>query len=134
MSGNGRGEQRETAIRRLDRWLWFARLAKSRSSAARLVLEGAVDLNGIAVKKPGHRVRAGDEIVLREGGHRLRLRVVGLGVRRGPAAEAGSLYEETMPRTPRSITSRGTPPRRRLREEWTPLLGEEAGMGEGRLI
>jgi ribosome-associated heat shock protein Hsp15 len=85
---------KETASGRLDRWLYFARLVKSRSMAARLCFCGAVALNGVTVRKPGHRVRPGDEIVLKRGAYRLSLRVLDLGVRRGPSAEARALYEE----------------------------------------
>jgi ribosome-associated heat shock protein Hsp15 len=82
------------AISRLDRWLWITRLVKSRSLAARLITAGAVALNGRSVKKPAHPIRIGDEIALKDGPYRRSLRVLGLGVRRGPAAEARALYEE----------------------------------------
>jgi ribosome-associated heat shock protein Hsp15 len=79
---------------RLDQWLWFARFVKSRSLAARLCAAGAVSVNGGPVTKPNRPVRVGDVVVLPQGGWQLTVRVLALGVRRGPAAEARLLYEE----------------------------------------
>ena len=81
--------------RRLDQWLWFARFVKSRSLAARLCAAGAVAVNGIAVTKANHLIRAGDTIAVPQGAFRRTVRVLALGARRGPAAEARGLYEET---------------------------------------
>lgn len=79
---------------RLDQWLWFARLVKSRSLAARLCSAGAVIVNGSPVKKANHLIRSGDVVVVPQGPWQHTVRVVGLGFRRGPAAEARLLYEE----------------------------------------
>jgi ribosome-associated heat shock protein Hsp15 len=79
---------------RLDQWLWFARFVKSRSLAARLCATGAVRVNGGPVTKPNRPVRVGDVVMLPQGGWQLTVRVLALGVRRGPAAEARLLYEE----------------------------------------
>ena len=79
---------------RLDQWLWFARFVKSRSLAARLCATGAVTVNGSPVKKANHTVRMGDIVVLPQGGWQRTVRVVALGIRRGPAPEARLLYEE----------------------------------------
>ena len=79
---------------RLDQWLWFARFVKSRSLAARLCAAGAVTVNGSPVKKPNHPIRLGDVVVLPQGGWQRTIRVVALGIRRGPAPEARLLYEE----------------------------------------
>jgi ribosome-associated heat shock protein Hsp15 len=80
--------------RRLDQWLWFARLVKSRSLAGRLCATGAVTLNGVAVRKPNHMVRIGDAIGAPQGGIQRTVRVLALGSRRGPATEARLLYAE----------------------------------------
>jgi ribosome-associated heat shock protein Hsp15 len=82
------------ASRRLDQWLWFARFAKSRSLAARLCAAGAVTVNGIAVGKANHAVRAGDIVTLPQGRWQRRVEVVALGTRRGPAVEARTLFRE----------------------------------------
>jgi ribosome-associated heat shock protein Hsp15 len=102
-----------TSRRRLDQWLWFARFAKSRSLAARLCAAGAVAVNGTAVQAASHAVHIGDIIVVPQGPYCRTVRVLALGLRRGPAAEARDLYEE----------SNG--PVRRSEPAWTPLLGDE---------
>jgi len=85
----------DRASRRLDQWLWFARFAKSRSLAARLCAAGAVAVNGAAVAKANHGVRAGDVVTVPQGSWQHTVRVVALGTRRGPASEARTLFEET---------------------------------------
>jgi ribosome-associated heat shock protein Hsp15 len=104
---------------RLDQWLWFARLAKSRSLAAKLCAAGAVTLNGDTVDKANRLVRAGDVIAVPQGGWRRTVCVVALGRRRGPAAEARLLYEEAAP-----------PARLRdLAPDWAPLFDDDAPGG-----
>jgi ribosome-associated heat shock protein Hsp15 len=80
---------------RLDRWLWAARLVKTRPLAAEAVKGGHVEVNGRRVP-PGRRVKAGDRIELTV--HEVRREVVVRGVaeRRGPASVAVGLYEETV--------------------------------------
>ena len=89
----------DRAKARLDQWLWFARLAKSRSLAARLCAGGAVTLNGAAVSKANQAVRVGDVVTLPQRGWLRTVRIVAPGTRRGPAAEARLLYEEPAPPT-----------------------------------
>jgi ribosome-associated heat shock protein Hsp15 len=103
--------------RRLDQWLWFARLAKSRSLAARLCTAGAITVNEVTIRKANHIVRIGDTIAVPQGTFRRSVRLIGLGVRRGPAAEARRLYEEIAAPVRRS----------ELTLAWTPLLAEEDG-------
>jgi len=103
----------ERAKTRLDQWLWFARLAKSRSLAARLCAAGAISLNGTTVAKPNQTVRIGDFVVVPQGGVQHTVRVLALGVRRGPASEARALYQETA-----SARLRDMDP------IWVPLLDE----------
>jgi ribosome-associated heat shock protein Hsp15 len=79
---------------RVDKWLWAARLAKTRSFAAEAVTGGRVAINGQRVK-PSKEVRAGDEIEVTTGPYRRVVIVQGLAERRGPAKEAALLYEET---------------------------------------
>jgi ribosome-associated heat shock protein Hsp15 len=81
---------------RLDRWLWAARLFKTRALAVEAVAGGRVQLNGQRVK-PAHDVRPGDRLEVNYGqGRRTVLDVRGTSVRRGPAKEAALLYEETL--------------------------------------
>jgi ribosome-associated heat shock protein Hsp15 len=103
----------ERAKTRLDQWLWFARLAKSRSLAARLCAAGAVRLNGATVTKPNQSLRVGDVVAVPQGGLQRAVRVLGLGLRRGPASEARTLYEEI-----------AATPLRDMAPVWIPLLDE----------
>jgi len=100
---------------RLDKFLWFARLARTRSAAARLCTEGRVAIGGIAAFKPHQPVRIGDWITVEQGRWRRRLRVTALGERRGGVAEALRLYDEP------------EPPQPVAREPWVALLDEEVG-------
>jgi ribosome-associated heat shock protein Hsp15 len=114
----------EASSRRLDQWLWFARLVKSRSLAARLCASGAVTINGSAVRKPNHLVRVGDAVAAPQGAFRRTVRVASLGCRRGPAMEARLLYEEAS--APVDLSD--------LAPAWVPLLDdgdEERERGPG---
>lgn len=84
----------ESATVRLDKWLWAARFFKTRSMAAEAVAGGKVELNGERAK-PAKALKAGDTVRVRLGGfeHVVLVRVVS--ERRGPAAVARTLYEET---------------------------------------
>jgi ribosome-associated heat shock protein Hsp15 len=77
---------------RLDKWLWQARFCKTRTIAADLVSEGHVRLNGTPMAKPGHGVAVNDVLTLPHGKIIRVVRIVALGVRRGPSSEAQSLY------------------------------------------
>ncbi len=79
---------------RLDKWLWAARFFKTRSLATDAVDGGKVQVNGDRAK-PAKTVRPGDEIRIRLGPYEHIVIVHGTGERRGPAAEAARLYEET---------------------------------------
>lgn len=82
---------------RLDRWLWFARLCRSRSLAARLCEEGRVRVNRALVDKPAHLVRPGDVLTFAQGPRIRVVRVLALGTRRGPPVEAAGLYDDLDP-------------------------------------
>jgi len=79
---------------RLDKWLWAARFFKTRSLAQQAIAAGRVQLNGDRTK-PAHEVKPGDMVVVRVGDWRWEVRVKALTERRGPAAEARKLYDET---------------------------------------
>jgi len=78
---------------RLDRWLWFARLIKSRTLAAQLVLDGKVRVNRTRIAKPSHAIRSGDVLTIALKGKVQIVRVLLPGHRRGPPPEATALYE-----------------------------------------
>jgi len=79
---------------RIDRWLWYARIVRTRSAAASLTVAGHVRVNGVRVVAPGRDVKCGDIVtVALDGGVRV-LKISGLAWRRGNAAVARRLYEE----------------------------------------
>lgn len=82
---------------RLDRWLFFARLVKSRTLAQKLVESGAVRINSERTRSPDRRIGLGDVLTLALGGRILVLRVAACGTRRGPASEARALYDDLSP-------------------------------------
>jgi ribosome-associated heat shock protein Hsp15 len=79
---------------RVDRWLWAARLVKTRPLGAEAVKGGRVAVNGQRVK-PSKDVRPGDRVELTVGDLRRSVVVRATAPRRGPASEAELLYEET---------------------------------------
>jgi ribosome-associated heat shock protein Hsp15 len=79
---------------RLDKWLWFARFAKTRTLAAKLVAEGFVRVNGRRVDNPAKAVAIGDVLTVAAHHTTAVIRVESLGERRGPATEARRLYGE----------------------------------------
>ena len=81
---------------RLDKWLWFARFFKTRGMAQRAIDDGAVLLNGQAVGKSARMVKPGDVVVFPAGPYWRQVTVVALGVRRGPASEAATLYVDAL--------------------------------------
>lgn len=85
--------------RRLDKWLWFARFAKSRTLAAGLIADGFVRINGRLADSPAKPVSLGDAITLALNRSTLVVRVLALGERRGPAVEARRLYTVLEPGT-----------------------------------
>lgn len=82
---------------RLDKWLWFARVTKSRTLAATLVVEGKIRVNGERVAKPAHTLKVGDAVTITMRQRVRLLRVVGFGLRRGSASVAAELFEDLSP-------------------------------------
>ncbi len=87
---------------RLDKWLWYARLFKSRTLAAKLCQSGRVRVNGNLIGKSKHSVCQGDVLTFPKGRHIRIIKILKLGERRGPAAEAQTLYEDLEPPQARS--------------------------------
>ena len=85
----GRGDRQ-----RLDKWLWFARVARTRPAAAALVVAGHVRMNGRRVALPAKPVAPGDVLTIALEREVRVLRVVGIGLRRGPYRDASTLFEE----------------------------------------
>jgi ribosomal 50S subunit-recycling heat shock protein len=86
----------EAASIRADVWLWRARFFKSRSLAARFLDEGRVRLtregNETRIDKCARPLRIGDRLVFAVGGRLTAVELLGFGERRGPPAEARTLY------------------------------------------
>lgn len=106
---------------RIDRWLWAARMYKTRSQAAAAIEGGKVRLND-ARPKTGAPVRLGDVVRIRHGPIERTLAVTGLAERRGRASDAAALFEETA----ESLA------RRREREAQLKLMPETSYRGKGR--
>jgi ribosome-associated heat shock protein Hsp15 len=83
-----------TARLRLDKFLWFARVVKTRAAAQALAEEGRLRLNGRIVDKSHAAVGIGDVLSFAVHGRVRVLRIEALPARRGPPAEARALYEE----------------------------------------
>ncbi|HUA47369.1 MAG TPA: RNA-binding S4 domain-containing protein [Solirubrobacteraceae bacterium] len=79
---------------RVDRWLWTARLFKTRALAAGAVTGGRVHVNGVAAK-PSREVGPGDRLEISIGSLRRTVIVRSMSERRVSAALAAGLYEET---------------------------------------
>jgi ribosome-associated heat shock protein Hsp15 len=79
---------------RLDKWLWAARFYKTRSLAVLAIESGRIEVNGEKAKR-AKTLAIGDQIRVRQPPFEVILRVKELSDRRGPAAVAAGLYEET---------------------------------------
>jgi len=91
-------KQPQTGSRqRIDKWLFFARVAKSRSLAQERVAAGHVSVNGQKVRQVSHLVKPGDRVEVSMPERDLVLVVKLPGERRGPYEEAKLLYEDLTP-------------------------------------
>jgi ribosome-associated heat shock protein Hsp15 len=86
---------------RIDRFLFFIRLVKSRTIAQHVIDEGHVRIDGKRVEKSAEELRVGSVVALPLHGEVRILRVLSLPARRGPAAEARACYEELTEANPR---------------------------------
>ena len=81
---------------RADVWLWRARFFKTRTLAARYVEEGRVRITRAGVEgrldKPSRVLKIGDDLVFALGGRVVAVRIAAFGERRGPPAEARTLF------------------------------------------
>jgi ribosome-associated heat shock protein Hsp15 len=86
---------------RVDKWLWFARFARTRTSAAKIVTETRFRVNGQPTDKAHYAIRPGDVLTFSLGPHIRIIKVVALAARRGGAPEARLLYEDLDPPKPK---------------------------------
>lgn len=100
---------------RIDKWLFFARVVKSRSLAAKLAQGGRVRVNRDKIDQPSHQVKPDDVLTITLDRRILVYRILAAGERRGPAAEARLLYEDLSPETPKagSAAASALPPFRK---------------------
>ncbi len=86
---------------RVDKWLFFVRVAKSRTLAAKWVSEGHVRVNREKIAQPSHALKVGDVLTVALDRRVLVLKMLAPGTRRGPAEEARTLYEDLTPAEPK---------------------------------
>jgi ribosome-associated heat shock protein Hsp15 len=82
------------ARQRVDKWLWFARIVKSRTLAAKLVTEGRIRVNAVRIENAAKAIGPGDVLTIALEREVKVLRILANGERRGPFAEARLLYED----------------------------------------
>ena len=105
----------EANRQRIDKWLWHARVVRTRSAAAALSVSGHVRINDVRVEAASQAVRTGDVLTVALDRRVRILKVVGFAERRGGAEAMQSLYEDLSPAVPAP-----SPP---------PAIGRESGAG-----
>ena len=117
---------------RIDKWLWHARVVRTRTSAASLVDEGQVRLNGERVTATSRAVKAGDVVTVALDRAVRIMKVTGFAERRGNADAASALFEDLTPKPqPREEPAAGERdagsgrPTKQERRAIDRLMGEE---------
>jgi ribosome-associated heat shock protein Hsp15 len=116
---------------RLDKWLWCARLVKTRVGAARLIEAGKVRVTGDRALKSSRVVHASDVVTAMHVGRLSVWRVTAMAERRGSASAAQTLYQDLTPAPPRDpglggvAFARGPRPTKRDRRRLEALRGED---------
>jgi ribosome-associated heat shock protein Hsp15 len=87
----------DASRQRIDKWLFFARVVKSRSLAAKLAVAGRVRINRDKASQASDLVKPGDVLTITLDRRILVYKVLVTGKRRGPAEEARTLYEDLSP-------------------------------------
>ncbi len=105
---------------RIDKWLWHARIVRTRSAAAALAASGHVRLNGARVEAPAKLVRTGDVVTVALDARVRVLKVTSFALRRGDAAAGQALYEDLAPPRSGATAADDRPP---------PLARREPGRG-----
>lgn len=82
---------------RLDKWLWFVRLFRSRAEAADMCASRHLRLDGRVIDKSHATVRPGSIVSFPKDGRVIVVKVLGLAEQRGPFAVARELYEDMSP-------------------------------------
>ena len=79
---------------RLDKWLWYCRFYKSRTSASQHIKSGKFRVNGLKVKKAAMLLKQGDVIMFSHGSELKIVKVLDFGKQRGSLLQALDLYED----------------------------------------
>ncbi len=87
-------EQEDRVWQRLDKWLWCARFMRARTDCAALVALGGIRINRQPTDKAHARLRPGDVLTVPVRGAVRVVKVLALAARRGPPAEAATLFED----------------------------------------
>ncbi len=95
---------------RVDKWLWYARVTKSRALASQLARGGKIRVNRIKINGAAKPVGPGDVLTISLRGRVRVLKILATGSRRGPAAEARLLYEDLTPVLPSRAGPHDLPP------------------------
>jgi ribosome-associated heat shock protein Hsp15 len=126
-----------TDRQRVDKWLWHARLVRTRAAAAALAGGGYVRLNGARIDAASRPVKAGDVVTVALDRRVRVLKVTGFAERRGPPAATLGLFEDlapVMPATPAAVASGQREagagrPTKRERRNMTRFTGEDGEQG-----
>ena len=94
---------------RVDKWLWYARVTKTRTLAASLVREGRVRINRERIDTPSRLVRPGDVLTINAPRDVLVYEIAAIAQRRGPYSEARELYVDLSPRAEKTTASETEP-------------------------
>lgn len=94
---------------RIDKWLWHARFAKTRTSAQKLVSGGKVRVDSEKIKSPNRQVSAGNVLTLTMPRQIRIIEIVGIAARRGPYEQAKLLYNDLSPPAVKSAGSKQAP-------------------------
>ncbi|MHA1559862.1 MAG: RNA-binding S4 domain-containing protein [Alphaproteobacteria bacterium] len=101
-----------SSTQRIDKWLWHARFARTRTAAQRLAISGQIRVNRVKNGNASRAVRVGDVLtVASDAGVRI-LRISGIADRRGSAADVRQLYDDLAPQSPSPSVDARTPPTR----------------------
>jgi ribosome-associated heat shock protein Hsp15 len=121
---------------RIDKWLWHARVVRTRTAAAALASSGHVRVNGARISAASHAVKAGDVITVALDRTVRVLKVAAFAERRGDAQAGRLLYEDLSPPPVRAAEREPEPaartvgsgrPTKRERRAMDRFTGEQEG-------
>jgi len=106
---------------RMDKWLWFARVVRTRVAAAELAASGHVRVNGQRASSAAKAVRPGDVLTIALDQTVRVLKIVDTAERRGQYDSARQLYEDLTPSSERDAGEQ----RREARAAWSLARGSQ---------